>query len=160
MFSKDADTIEGAIQRETWIAEKLMDSLITNMDEDVKQELAKQIGQMLKEKGIEVGKATQASTAILTGGLTAAKAILGFNFHILVAQIANLIVRMLVGRGLTLVANAALQRFVGLLFGPIGWIITAITALPLITALINPRGYDKYIPAVFIIGVTRLSQLS
>jgi len=36
----------------------------------------------------------------------------------------------------------------------------AITALPLITSLINPRGYDKYIPAVFIIGLTRISQNS
>jgi uncharacterized protein YaaW (UPF0174 family) len=51
-------------------------------------------------------------------------------------------------------------KFLNLLFGPIGWIITAITALPLITSLINPRGYDKFIPAVFILGVTRLSQNS
>jgi len=158
MFSKDAGTVEGAIQREGWIVEKLMDSLIINMDEDARKELTNQIGEMLKEKGIDADKAAQVSTAILTGGLTAARAILGFNFHILVAQMANLIVRLLVGRGLTLAANAALQRVVGFLFGPIGWIITAITALPLLTTLINPRGYEKYIPAVFIIGVTRLSQ--
>jgi len=158
IFSKDASTVAGAIQREGWIAEKLMDSLITNMDEDARKELVNQIGEMLKEKGIDASKAAQASTAILTGGLTAARAVLGFNFHILVAQIANLIVRILVGRGLTFAANAALQRFIGFLFGPIGWIITAITALPLLTTLINPRGYEKYIPAVFIIGVTRLSQ--
>ncbi|AEF81220.1 hypothetical protein [Leadbettera azotonutricia] len=54
---------------------------------------------------------------VLTGGLTAARAVLGFNFHIIVAQIANLIVCMMVGRGLTLAANAALQKFAGLLFG-------------------------------------------
>jgi hypothetical protein len=65
---------------------------------------------------------------------------------------------MLVGRGLSLVANAALQRVVGVLFGPIGWIITAVLTLPLIPALVNPRGYDKFIPAVFVIGITRLSQ--
>jgi uncharacterized protein YaaW (UPF0174 family) len=158
MFSKDAGTVEGAIQREGWIAEKLMDSLITNMDEDARKELVNQIGKMLMEKGIDAGKAARASAAILTGGLTAARAILGFNFHILIAQIANLIVKLLVGRGLTLAANAALQRVFGILFGPIGWIITAIMALPLITTLINPRGYEKFIPAVFIIGVTRLSQ--
>jgi hypothetical protein len=65
---------------------------------------------------------------------------------------------MLVGRGLSLVANAALQRVVGVLFGPIGWIITVVLMLPLIPALVNPRGYDKFIPAVFVIGITRLSQ--
>jgi len=158
IFSKDLGTLEGAIQREEWIAEKLMDAIIANMNEDVKQEFAKQIGKILKEKGIDPGKAAQASAALLTGGLTAAKAIMGFGFHKMVAVIANLIVKMLVGRGLSIAANAALQRVVGFLFGPIGWIIAAITALPIITTLINPREYDKFLPAVFIIGITRISQ--
>jgi uncharacterized protein YaaW (UPF0174 family) len=160
MFSKDINTVEGTLQREGWIAEKLMDSLILNIDDDAKKEIVKQIGEMLNEKGVDPGQAAQASAALLTGGLTAAKAVLGFNFHILVAQISNLIVRMLANRGLSLAVNAALQRsVVGFLFLPIGWTITAVTSLPLITTLINPRGYDKYIPAVFLIGINRLSEL-
>lgn len=59
---------------------------------------------------------------------------------------------------MTFAANAALQRVVGLLFGPIGWVIMGITTFPLITSLVNPREYDKYIPAIFIIGITRMSQ--
>jgi len=158
IFSKNADTVEGAIQREIWIAEQLMDSIIKNMDDEVKKEFAKQIAETMKEKGIDPAKAATASTALLTGGLTAARAVMGFGFHKMVAIIANLIVKMLVGRGLSIAANAALQRMVGLLFGPIGWIITAVLTLPLIPALVNSRGYDKYIPAVVVIGITRLSQ--
>ena len=158
VFSQSLKSIAGAIQRERWIAEKLMNSMITNMDEDARVEFTKEVAQVLKEKGIPVDKAAQASTALFVGGLTAARAIMGFGFHKMVAVIANLIVRMLMGRGLTLAANAALQRFVGVFFGPIGLIITGLTLFPLISSLLNPRGYDKYIPAVFIIGVTRISQ--
>jgi hypothetical protein len=158
MFSKNADTVEGAIQREVWIAEKLMDSIVANMDEDVRPEMAKQIAEILKEKGMDPGKVMKATTALLAGGLTAARAIMGFGFHKMVAVYANLFAKTLVGRGLSFATGATLQRMVGFLFGPIGWIITVILALPSLTSLINPRGYDKFIPAVFLIGVTRISQ--
>ena len=158
IFSKNVDTIEGAIQRERWIAEQLMNSIVMNMDEDVKRVFIKQIAEILKEKGIDPTKAINASAALLTGGLTAAKTVMGFGFHTMVATVANLIVKTLVGRGLSVAANATLQRMGGMLFGPIGWAITAIFTIPLITSFINPRGYDKYIPAIFVIGVTRLSQ--
>ena len=158
IFSKDADTVEGAIQREIWISEQLMDSIIKNMDDDVKKEFVKQIAETMKEKGIDPAKATSASAALLTGGLTAARAIMGFGFHKMVAIIANLIVKMLTGKGLSLAANAALQRTVGILFGPLGWIITAALTLSSIPSLVNRRGYDKYIPAIGVIGFTRLSQ--
>ncbi|GHU39716.1 hypothetical protein FACS1894105_14460 [Clostridia bacterium] len=160
IFSKSADTIDGAMQRENWIAEKLMDSMIKDMDEETKKAFANQVSELLKEQGVSVGDATKASSALLVGGLTTAKAVLGFQFHILVAQIANMLVKALVGRGLSLAANAALQRFVGFLFGPVGWVITILTTLPLITSLFNPREYDKFIPAVFIIGISRISQNS
>ena len=103
-------------------------------------------------------QAAKAGATLIRGGLTAAKAIMGFNFHILVAQVANLVVRTLVGRGLSFAANAALQRFVAAAFGPVGWVIAAIGVLDIIPALVNPRAYDKYIPAVFIIGLERLAK--
>ena len=158
IFSGNYDTIDGTIQRESWIAEQLMDSIIGTMDADAKKEFVQHIAEVMKEKGINPAKAAQASAALLTGGLTAARAIMGFGFHKMIAIIANIIVRILTGRGLSLAANAALQRLVGVIFGPIGWIISAILVLPLIPSLVNPRGYDKYIPAIFVIGVTRLSQ--
>jgi uncharacterized protein YaaW (UPF0174 family) len=158
VFSKPSNSISGALQREEWIVEKLMDSVITNMDEYVKQELVKQVQEMLKKKGVNPANATEASTALLTGGLTAARALLGPQFNILIVILTNLIIGTFLGRGLTVAANIVLQRFLGLFLGPVGWAITAATALPLITSLVNPRGYDKYIPAVFIIGLKRISQ--
>jgi uncharacterized protein YaaW (UPF0174 family) len=158
IFQKSCDTVDGAIQREMWIAEQLMDAMIKNMDGDAKKEFVKQIAIEMANKGIDPSKVTAVSAALLTGGLTAVRAVMGFGFHKMVAIIANLIVRTLAGRGLSLAANAALQRMVGLLFGPIGWIITAVITLPLIPSLVNPRGYDKYIPAVVVIGITRISK--
>lgn len=157
MFSKDVDSEEGAIQRERWITEKLMDSFIMSMDEDARQELAKQVDSLLKEKGIDVLKTAQTSTALLTGGLSAARAILGANFYVLIAPLANLLARLagpLSGTGVYF----ATGRFLWFLAGPIGWAISAVTTLPLITSLINQRRYDKFIPAVFIIGLARIAQ--
>lgn len=155
IFTKDKNSVEGAIQREQWITEKLMDSMISSMDEDAKKAFVENVKELLKEKGIEAATATEVCSALLVGGLTAARAIMGFNFHILVAQIANMIVRIIAGRGLSLAANAALQRFAASFFGPIGWIITGLLTFDLLVSLINPREYDKFIPAVFIIGCAR-----
>jgi uncharacterized protein YaaW (UPF0174 family) len=157
MFSQDADSEAGAIQRERWITEKLMDSFIMSMDEDARRELAKQVDGLLKEKGVDVLKATQTSTALLTGGLSAARAILGAKFYILIAPLANLLARLAGPLSGTWVYFAT-GRFLWFLAGPIGWAITAVTALPLITSLINQRRYDKFIPAVFIIGLARIAQ--
>lgn len=157
IFSKGADSEEGAIQRERWITEKLMDSFIMSMDEDARRELAKQIDGLLKGKGVDALKATQTSTALLTGGLSAARAILGAKFYILIAPLANLLARLAGPLSETWVYFAT-GRFLWFLAGPIGWAITAVTALPLLTSLINQRRYDKFIPAVFIIGLARIAQ--
>ena len=74
------------------------------------------------------------------------------------AQIANIVVKSIAGRGLAFAANQALQKTVSVLFGHVGWIFTIIGGLSLITSLSNPRAYDKYIPAVFLIGSARLTQ--
>lgn len=133
--------------------------MITNMGKDERKAFTKQVEQLLKEKGISAGKTAQAGVAVSQGGLTVARAIMGFKFHILVAQSANLVVRTIAGRGPSIAANAAMQHWVKILFGAtFGWIFTAILAPPLLTSLIYPREYDKLIPAVFIIGVSRLSK--
>ena len=126
------------------------------LPEDAKRELAKEIGALLQKAGVDKAKAAKTIETITLGGITAAKAILGFQFHILLAQLSNLLFRSLVGRGLSLAANAALQRFAGLFFGPVGWVITILLLIPTITGLIFPRELDKYIPAVFIIGLKRM----
>lgn len=157
IFSKNTNFFAGVVQRETWIVEQLMNSIIIDMGEDRRREFSKQIEQLLKAKGCSASKATEVGAAIVVGGLTTAKTIMGFNFHIVLAQVSNIIVRAITGKGLSLVANATLQKSAGLFLGPVGWIITGILTLPLLTSLINPRNYDKFLPAVFIIGVSRLA---
>ena len=91
IFSSDSKTYEGAVQREGWIAENLLNSMITNMGEDERKAFTKQVEQLLRAKGISAGKAAQAGAAIFQGGLTAARAVMGFNFHILVAKLRILL---------------------------------------------------------------------
>ena len=159
-FSSDIDEKKGVLQREQWITEKLMDSMIAAMDEDAKKEFVHQVERMLRAKGIGYAQVTKTSAILLTGGLTAARKVMGFQFHILVAQVANMVVRMIAGRGLSVAANAMLQKFVATWFGPVGWIIGIFGGLGIITSLINPREYDKYIPSIFIIGAARIAQNS
>lgn len=92
---------------------------------------------------------------ILTGGITALRSIMGFQFHIILAITANSIARFLTGAGLSFTANWMMQKFAALLFGPWGWAIGAILFLWDITALINPRRYDRYIPSVVYIYFLR-----
>ncbi len=155
IFEEDVSTLGGALLRERWICEKLLESMWDKMPEEAKEDIAKDIEEILKGKGIDPTEAGRVATALITGGLTAARAILGFQFHILVARLANLIVRAAIGRGLSLVTNVALQRLAGLLFGPVGWVITALLMVPTLTGLIFPRSLDKYIPVIFIIGLKR-----
>ena len=149
--------VAGVLEREKWITEKLIDEYIKGLPENEKRELSKQIIDSLRKKGVDLKTATQAGSALLVGGLSAARAIMGFDFHILVAQVSNLVVKLLFQRGLSLAANAALQRFVGMFFGPIGWAITGISLIGLVSSMANPRQYEKFIPAIFLIGLTRLS---
>lgn len=156
IFKKSPDTTEGALLREQWICEKLLEAMWDRLPEEAKRELAKDIEVLLRKSGVDAATAARTTAAIVSGGLTAAKALLGFQFHILTAQLSNLLLRALVGRGLGFAANAALQRIAGVLFGPIGWVITLLLLIPTITGLLIPREFDKYIPAVFLVGLKRM----
>ena len=49
-FSEDKDTVDGAVEREEWITEKLLNSMVTGMDEDARKEFAKKVEKLLREK--------------------------------------------------------------------------------------------------------------
>lgn len=158
VFSSSADTKKGALEREDWITTKFMESMWDKLPEEAKEEIASSIEHILRDKGIAGDKAARAATGLLAGGLAGARAILGFQFHILLAQFANIIVKTIAGRGLALAGNAALQRIAGLLLGgPYAWIIAGLLLLPTVTGLLMPRALDKYLPVVFIIGLKRIS---
>jgi uncharacterized protein YaaW (UPF0174 family) len=50
----------------------------------------------------------------------------GFAAYRLAVIVANAVARALLGRGLSLAANAALTRTIGVFAGPIGWALTAL----------------------------------
>lgn len=160
-FDHDADTKKGALEREQWIVEQFLDKWWKKLPKKAKQEISKTIVEEVKKQGFDPTKAAEVGTALLTGGLMATRAIVGFQFHIVLAKMAGFVSRLIVapllGRGISLAGMAALQRIAGIAFGPIGWIVTIVSLIPTITALIAPREYDKYIPVIFLVGLKRLA---
>jgi uncharacterized protein YaaW (UPF0174 family) len=157
-FTAKANTIQGAIQRENWITETMLDNLIASMSEEDRMEFAKIVTEGLAREGITLDP--NANMALASGGLFALRKTLGFKFHIYVAKIANTVVRFITGKGLSIPANALLQKIVGQVFGkfiPVVGVISLIWTIADIPGLVNPRNYDKYIPAVLMLGLSRLA---
>ena len=67
--------------------------------------------------------------------------------------VANAVARLLLGRGLSLGANAALTRALGVFAGPIGWTVTGLWT---VAELAGPA-YRVTIPAVIQVAAIRLS---
>ncbi len=158
-FTAKANTIQGAIQRENWIIETMLDNLMASMSEEDRMEFARIVAEELAKEGVTLDP--NANMALASGGLFALRKTLGFKFHIYVAKIANTVVKFITGKGLSIPANALLQKIVGQVFGkfiPVVGVISLIWTITDIPGLINPRNYDKYIPAVFMLGLSRLSQ--
>jgi hypothetical protein len=68
----------------------------------------------------------------------------------------NSISRLLFNRGLTVAGNAAATRAFSLVLGPIGWIITAISLVPIMSG----PAYRVTIPAVVQVSMLRLKALA
>jgi len=80
----------------------------------------------------------------------------GFKSYQLTVIIANNIVKAITGAGLSFVGNATLTKFMSIITGPIGWIVTGIwTAID-----IAGPAYRITIPAVFEIILLRNKQLA
>lgn len=140
----------------------LVDAYIRTLPPNERDKLYKEIEEAVKEYADKIGvdvPDVQIGVILAQGGLIALKSILGFQFHILLAIIANTIWNitggLIVGKGLSLAINALIQRIAAIALGPIGWIITIIIILPLITKLLNPREFDKYLPLVVYVYLLR-----
>ena len=76
----------------------------------------------------------------------------GFTAYKIAVIVANAVCKALLGRGLTIAANAALTRWLSFLAGPIGWTVTAIwTAID-----IAGPAYRVTIPAVVQVAYMRI----
>lgn len=103
-------------QIEQYLLQKLFtDSINAASDEDLKK--------MMEELGYPTTNFTrQAAIATLMVAWKAG----GFQSYILLVSVVNAVMRFLVGRGLSLAANAALTRMASIMMGPIGWVLTAL----------------------------------
>lgn len=120
-----------------------LDSLENMSDEDLQKTM-----QDLGIKTTAFGKQTAIAAiqfAIRKGGFSAYK---------LALIVANAIARALLGRGLSLAANAALTRYMAVFAGPIGW---AVTVLWTAYDIAGPA-YRVTIPCVVQIAYMRAKQ--
>lgn len=106
-------------QIEQYLLQKLFDDSINGASND-------ELKEMMKELGYPTTNFTrQAAIATL---MTAWKAG-GFQSYILLVSVVNAVMKFLIGRGLSLAANAAMTRMASIMLGPVGWVLTALWTL-------------------------------
>ena len=122
---------------------KILEKAIDEMDEQTLKDI-------LKDTKINTAKGFS-KQAILVAMQSAIRAG-GFMSYQIALIIANAVARAVLGRGLTLAANAGLTRVMGIFAGPIGWVITGLwTAVD-----IAGPAYRITIPAVIQVAFLRL----
>lgn len=118
----------------------LSDSLDKMSEEDLKN--------ISNELGLKTTKFT--SQAVM-GALQIAIKQSGFMAYKITLIVANAIAKAVLGRGLSLAANAGIARTIGIFAGPIGWIITGLWTV----ADIAGPAYRVTIPAVIQVAFLR-----
>ncbi len=155
-FKNDPCTWEGIVEREIALLEDYVQLWWKHLSEAEKRELLKLLSEDLKGSEIDVGK-------LLAGGqltLFTLRQILGFRFHIFLAKIANFLAKAVFGKGLSAGANAFLQRMAArLLGGPVGAALAVVAVVDIVSDWINPREWDRLIPAYFLIALSRFEMV-
>lgn len=111
-FNKDAkiELIEDSLLR------KCLEDSIENMS-------AKDLQQLVLSMNI---KTANYSKETMVAALQVAIRMGGFTSYKIAVVVANAVCKALLGRGLTVVANAALTRYMAIFAGPIGWLLLSI----------------------------------
>ena len=139
-FNKNQDikSIEKAI------FDKLLSEMLDKMSEDDKISLLKELG--VSEKGAIRGMSTTIIQTMFRAG--------GFASYQLLLVIVNGLLKSIIGRGLSLAANAALVRIASIVAGPLG------IALSLLWTIVDIAGpsYKVTIPCVAYVGWLRYQQ--
>lgn len=131
------------------IEQALLAKLFSDSWEKMSEEERKKIRSELKIDG------NLASSAALTS-IIAAIRMGGFMSYQVAMIVANAVARAVLGRGLTLAANAGLARMIGVFAGPIGIAITALLTIPAISG----PAFRVTLPAVVQIAAMRQQMLN
>lgn len=128
-------------QIEQYLLQKLFDDSINGASNDELKEMMKELGYPTTNFTRQVAIATL-MTAWKAGG---------FQSYILLVSVVNAVMKFLIGRGLSLAANAAMTRMASIMLGPVGWVLTALWTL---LDIAGPA-YRVTIPAVIQITYIR-----
>lgn len=109
--NKDLESIESLLM-ETVIRKILTDKNIKDND----------IAEIAKSANVKVAGGKE----VMIGALITAFRAGGFASYQMSVIVVNAISRAILGRGLTLAANAGLTRALGVFMGPVGWVLTAV----------------------------------
>lgn len=131
---------------------KVLESAIERMSAAERAELAK----ILEEFGKGKFDAASATAAAIFAAVQAAIAAGGFASYQLTVIVANAVTRTVLNRGLGLAANATLTRAVGMLAGPIGWSISLLLAVPIVSG----PAFRVTVPAVIFVSYLRQKHLN
>jgi len=134
------------------LAKVLADSW-EKMSDAEKVEFAKAAGPAFAGSGFDPMKMAPAA---LLAALQAAILAGGFAAYQIAMVIANGAARIVLNRGLALASNAAISRAIGVFAGPVGWVITSILSLPMLTG----PAYRVTIPAVLVTACLRQKYLN
>jgi uncharacterized protein YaaW (UPF0174 family) len=126
---------------EMYLLEKILIESMEQLSFKEKQNLVKELGL----------KITDFSKQAMTIALQSAIKIGGFASYKMALIVANSVMKMLLGRGLSFVANATLTRVMGVMTGPVGWAITGVWT---VVDIAGPA-YRVTIPSVIQIAFIR-----
>jgi len=158
-FTNSLDTIEGAMQRETWIMKCFLSVLVSSMSENERYEIIIQVNEELKKEGSALEP--EVIAAFSTYGVSELWKMSGIKPYIVLSKITKWIGDYVLGRTIPFVVYQTISTVAKRIFGvvlPIIGIALTIKAVYDLPGMINPREYDKFVPAVLLIGLCRQSQ--
>lgn len=130
-------------------SERLEELLLNKLFfEAVERMTDEQIREQMKALNVNVSNYSREAAI---AALQTAVRVGGFNSYIIALQLANAVAKFLLGRGLSIAANAALTKWLAVFAGPIGWVVTALWTL---IDIAGPA-YRVTIPAVIQVAYIR-----
>ena len=132
---------------------KVLEDALEKMSEGERAAFVKSVAGLFADGKFNPASATPAA---ILAALQAVIAMGGFMAFRVMAIAANAVSRFLLGRGLSLVANAGLMRFLGVLGGPIGLGISGVLSVPMFSG----AAFRVTVPAVIYVAYLRQKLLS
>jgi len=132
---------------------KVLESSLEKMTEEQRTEFVRSAAALFADGKFNPASATPAA---ILAALQAGIAMGGFAAFQIAAIAANAVSNFVLGRGLAFAANAGLMRLLGVVAGPIGWVISGILSVPLASG----PAFRVTVPAVIYVAYLRQKHLN